>query len=780
MFSKPIQNVCLGALLAGSVLSGCSKYFRSAQETEAQNAKIQVQAKAFLCLKTIGDQLRDFLQDQADVTEVNQIFSCIDGAVVQFDSFTTGQSSTEYTNNELRTFANRYLALKNQMSEDFMRDILKIKAFLVGGSPETMTRVEMKNLRVALRTLNSIALNLRGHGKTIMLTADRSTISDAIIDETLALVKSSLRQILASSQATQSTYVWSDFESFTRHLAEFAQSKDLLVNLDRYFPLSDSVRLLFLGEETSRVSLEDWIRDSDWTAEAYGLVARYFYLVRDLDHDTPSSWLAFMHFGDQGLALLAHAPQMVKGKLLVADSIDKVIDQLETLKLLPETLPSSTLKEAYKQILAHLIQNSHGVHVDVPVVRGLEMRDLSVIEFEFNVWKIAQLSLIKGLEDQKSLPMRSVSQRVAQMKLATLMQNMKIGTEQIDTYIGTWNDWQQTLKFPHPVSFTPQWKEILGGRGADEPLSISGFTAINCLRTLARLLMLGYGTPRNGRMGHIEDNTLSLGGMQSWYGDFHSLLRSLNLMDPRARDKGKRIFDDARFFSFHGDGSEHLSQAMIMEELSMMLSGGLGVTAEWMTVLKTDGCWTNQRDSAFNKPLIDTKCLKSSFQQRYSSLFQNLPGFVAEVKSGKLPFDEMFSEIRMIGALSGNPFETTEYAELRQMAVVLHYVESLLEVYDANRDQALNQTELMNAFPRFQAIIEALSPMGHHASDQAFLYVAVRGDLPETDGFWNKLKAGVDFGLFELSGEIKPIRRSNLLKVISLLKAKTSVTVAPQ
>jgi hypothetical protein len=99
------------------------------------------------------------------------------------------------------------------------------------------------------------------------------------------------------------------------------------------------------------------------------------------------------------------------------------------------------------------------------------------------------------------------------------------------------------------------------------------------------------------------------------------------------------------------------------------------------------------------------------------------------------------------------------------MTVIIHYIESLMVVFDTNHDSVMSEQEVLGAMPRFRDFIVKMSPLGNWLVDDIFLFMIYKGEKPtalKMPGFlWERRKTGLG-----------TVNRLNLIRVLGLLKSQ--------
>ena len=196
-----------------------------------------------------------------------------------------------------------------------------------------------------------------------------------------------------------------------------------------------------------------------------------------------------------------------------------------------------------------------------------------------------------------------------------------------------------------------------------------------------------------------------------------------------------------------------------------MLSGGRTQVGQIMVDLGKRGCLTENID-VFGNKIAGEACFVQAFREKVRNYLDNLPWmgtFISSLNDDQ--FAVFYQNLAEVSRLDSQ-FHVNgriEYTEIRNMTTILHYLESLMVVYDTDFNQKLSEKELIAAVPRFETFIESVSPLGDYFVEDIFLYLVYKGQRPTgvTDLVSFKLERALGLGEAD---------KMNLIKVLGVLK----------
>ncbi|MEN0059044.1 MAG: hypothetical protein AAGB31_09430, partial [Bdellovibrio sp.] len=380
---------------------------------------------------------------------------------------------------------------------------------------------------------------------------------------------------------------------------------------------------------------------------------------------------------------------------------------------------------------------------------------------ELSVWRMQQL-FIDGLFENQGKQRIGVTQeelREAHRRydISVLWNEKKwdIGdVSEQQALQAAWVDYGSFLESSWPVILSEQGRLQVRADLFTSQQSWLSLSQALLMRTLGRVLMLGYGESVSGLLSDSRSG-ITKESLIAWYDHFQGLGLDLGAFDPRSANSGARSFLEANFFTFSGNGNELMDHRETAEFVSTLVSGGLSSSEDLRRHMEKSGCALKEKD-VFGKLYLEENCFREQFKKSFSVLFNNLPGMTQYVKSlGVVEWAKFFHYIKIASQVPGQKKGVVETAHLRTMVMILHYVETVMVLYDGNRDQALSLEEVYAAAPRFLSFFRSLKPdQPAVILKEGFAYLVFNGKIPGASDLvvfqWDKLTGLVGAQRMEL------------------------------
>jgi hypothetical protein len=198
-----------------------------------------------------------------------------------------------------------------------------------------------------------------------------------------------------------------------------------------------------------------------------------------------------------------------------------------------------------------------------------------------------------------------------------------------------------------------------------------------------------------------------------------------------------------------------------------MMSGGRRMVNGIYEDLYKERCLIAQKDF-FGKSYVRENCFLDRMRVQYAQYFKNMPDLVHYLDSlGSSERAEFMNNVLAVSKITQSPKGFTEYTEIRALTSILGYLESLMVVFDKDRDGTLSEPEILAALnTRFRSFVAAQIPAHDLVRDlileDAFLYLVHEGRKPEISEL-------ISFKIQRARG-LPPIKRDKMLRVIKSLK----------
>lgn len=751
-------------------LAGCNKFTRAPEKDptrQEEDGTIKVELKEVSCLEKTPNLLKTFLDDEGDAAALDKGVTCIQDSLKAFMKHTRGAKADSYTGDELQHFFNKYLLKDNKVSDNFQHEIMKVKVVVVGGTTDVFTRTELEQFNQFLNELKTVGQKLHGKLRLLFFRKQQSEVTYAEITEAQKTLQEVSAKILDRSKVTTSRYQWVDLISFFTELNGFVGESKGLQAVLKWVPLAESVKLLFMGENAKLLTEKEWRHSIKWVVNAYSIILKFYYEIRRHQFTTPAEWQVLMGWLDEVLKGIETSPAMKEKKILEVQAIDRLAEEIYDLNLFKTEVDINLLKGSYRKAIVHFLDGQPGGVGDPQNVQGLTEKQFRLFQREYNVWKLSQVFLNDVYARH---PKVNITTLLAEVKNFKLSDQIKAITEQpleVKELSDSWADYVAVLSSDRPMLFNDENKLALVYAKNNVNNSYSGMNLLNFVRSITRLLLHGYGEKKSGR---LFNNRITENGLIQLEEDFKDFGQRIGFLDPRSDGSAKRTFKEANWFAFHGNGDEFMTAQETMEELSILISGGQSVAGQIMKDLEKRGCSTGEKD-LFNKFIMREACFVEAFRNQFPKYFTNMQWMVSEfsrINKDDNQFTAFYQGLMTVARVKPE-FQKQgqiEYAEIRTITTILHYIDILMIVYDKDGNQMLNREEILAAAPRFTAFIEqesAGSMFSEYFIEDIFLYLIYEGAKPTGVKDLMSFKARNSWGYGEVG-------RMNLIKVLGAFK----------
>lgn len=719
------------ALAFGLGLSGCSEFLNG---KKAEPEVIEFSDTKFACLQVIPEQLQKFSLGEAEEAEIRQGFDCMTQALTYFNKKTFGSLENAYTVEEMRKFFGKYFLKKNNVTPEFAAELMKIKRALVGGTTGHITKDEIVRLIELLALLRDESVELSPHVKILLNQKEQTKAEWEQISTSIDQLRRSLRRLLEKTQIAKSDYSFADAKSALSGFSEFIRGQEPFAPYEKYsewIPMVESVKNVLMGRRAHFTDLSQWRDSVDTLMDLYELALKYHYVIGDLEFSTPAKLRQTSQFINQSLNLVLNSHQMKTTGRIPVEDLDHLIKQIMPSMTTSFSPKSVTL--TYKSVLLKMLDPARTG--DSRSLLGLEKKHLLSLRREFNIWRLHQSFI-------DSLPFAERGGGLSQAYLVHFYNNFnktfvieKGLTDDVfeqKALENAWSDIGELLKSPGMVSFNQEGRLIVSPQATQTKQSWAALTKFNLMRALSRMLMLGYADNVNGRLSKAS---LSQRGLIQWYDDFQEFGIELKAFDPRSANSGARSFLEANFFTHSGNGDNSMDQNETMEFVSTLFSAGLATSNALSDHMRKAQCTTPEKD-VFDFNFIKEACFKDQLRKHFGLYFGNLPGMVTYVsRLNDDQWNEFFGYLMAASVTPDQKKGLVETANTRTMVTILHYIETIMIIYDVDRNQGLSVDEVYASAPRFMSFFKTVSPTSFEfLIKEGFAHLVFYGHIPGAGG----------------------------------------------
>lgn len=758
MSSKKFLQIGVALLLTLSSV-GCSE-FLNGKKTEPE--VIEFSDERFACLQKLPGQIKKFSVGDAQESEIRSGVGCMSEALLYFNKRTFGSLEGAYTVEEMRKFFGKYFLKQNNVSPQFAAELMKIKRVLLGGSIDYLTKEEIIRLVDILAVVRDEAVQLTPHMKILLNQPVKSKIEWENVSEAIEQLRHSLQRLLVNTQIVKSEYGFEDVKKALVGFAEFVKGEEPFAPYDRYsswVPVVEAVKNVLMGRRANFADLKQWGESLNTLIDLYELALRHHYSLKDLQFADASKVRQASQFAQQALKLLKNAHQMKMTGRIPAEDLDNLIEQV--LPKVKSSIGEKAWKKTYRAVLIKIL-NSEGKGDSLSFV-GLERKHLTALEREFNIWRLQQsfVDHIPMEEFGGGVTPKELLQIYSRFNKTFIIERGLSGDpfEQRALELA-WEDLGHLLRSPFSVSFNQEGQLIIDSRYSSLKQSWASLTKSNLMRALSRLLMRGYGSNTKELLNNAG---MTEKGLIAWYDDFQELGLEIKAFDPRSANSGSRSFLEANFFTFSGNGNDLMDQRESYEFVSTLFSAGLSTSEKVRQQMVVAQCTTNEKD-VFGFPFIKEPCFKSQLRKYFDLYFKNLPGMVRYVKSlDSSQWNVFYRFLAVAAAVKGQKFGYVETANIRSMVMILHYIESIVVLYDQDHSQGLSLKEVYSATPRFMSFFKTVAgTQSQTLLREGFAYLVFKGSIPDAS----------DLAAFQLDKMwgLKEAQRLEIVRLFGVLK----------
>ena len=770
------QPFCYALLVFGlacSGLLGCQKFTESKDSPTGNVVQLMLGKSKLLCLEKFPHEMALYLSDELSSQRLNEMTDCVQGALELFSQWTQGAAPDRYLGSELQYFLNKYLLQEHQISDSMMIELMKLKVLLFGGSSESLTRTEIKRLRTFLERLRDQSQRLRGSWKTLLLSDPKAQFSFSELEDLKKKVMKEVFEFFEGTEIASSQYGWIDFEKFILEFDQFLGGKAELKVLQKWFPLLKQLKITFLGENRNLTLGDLWREQLEWAGEAYFLSLKYYYHLRLDSFFSDRYFRDWARFGEEFFDLLERSPQMKDRNSIQVEPLMRSLDRAFELGVARSPVGLETLKKSLHTAVWSLL--SGRLQSDPSLVLQYDREQLSVLRHEFRTW------VLPGLWRQALASGALTSSRSGSLWEDWIVQAKEVKWRHIKFLIDSvrgkenyWNEFDQSLIWQGwedwvrilEDSRLPVWSQgvlhILPDKSHLDS-SFADWQKVAAARTYTRLIQRGYGSPKTL---DLWKQRVSKDSFLAFERHFRDLGRALGFLDPRSTDSAERTFFEANHFPRSAVPDAELSSSELFEIYSLLAGGGRETALRIIESYKNNpGCLMGT-DDIFEKPILRRSCFYQDLDVLFSAWFQGLSSWVVLSRTWTDPDWNQFKEL--LGLLTPRKFynqgENLEYAELRLLTTLIHYIENLMMEFDSNHDGHISSAEMDRGALRFRDILEPLAGENYKS---VFNIILEEGKTPTGwDVFWHKVKS------------ILPRRDSKKLGRLEIMRAMVVVIQA--
>ncbi len=771
-------------VLTVTLVTSCSEFLKG--KPKAQDT-IEIQSASLGCLDNVSTDLSRFFKAELGTEAVDKTVSCLTETLTEFQKKVEGrQDANAFTADEIYDIFTRFVS-QAKLSRAAAQNMLLLKAAVLGGSRDRITKTEINGLKNYLQLVRVEAIKLAPYIKVFNFKETNKAFSREFIETAFAQMKSSVKALLNASQLSNSSYSFSDFKTFVVNVMNLADKEQNMVEilsklnyvLNGYQDeLTVDERDAYIGNLTSLMKLFSLHQNN--------------YLKIDLEHfdDLDST----MDFVWEVVGLLENSLQYKKTQMISANSIDRLLIEVAKSELLPYKLRASSMINFYKSFVVRLLES--GSKGQVTQFTGIRPVHLVNLKRELAVYHVygrlvtkafAQLGLT-GYYDLATLQAKIASLNPADEQ--DILSRFD-GNNQF-LIINVVNEIRSEFLKSTPANMYYNKRMVLASNQNSYKQNRADLVQDMLVKMFSRFLMLGYG-PQYQVMGtaQVKLNNVAL---YLWYSEFKALMIDLKRFDPRTFNAGVTSLTISNLFTLSGNGDDMMTYTELNQYFGILLAGSGDVADEMYNDLDAQNCQLPELD-VFDKHWNIESCLDSLIQTKYKQYFAHLPHFVQYVETlsptnFKKFFHDITSVMRYSSATEG---QRVESSDLSGMNTIAYFIENTYLLHDTNRNAHLSESEIRTAYPKFKTVARdfaysssaaqikefngwkgTIAGLGCFSEDElieeSFIFLVYNGRTPKTSDL-NLFACFTGKKLITFRGEVDRMQLTQALKSLKSILA---------
>lgn len=752
-------------------LVACSEYLKGKKK---EPDVIELNTDRFDCLKKVGDFFEKYSNGESNESEIRAQSQCLIDAITYFKERARGSYPNGYSSLDLHKFFGKYFFTTKTKNPELSEELMKLKAALLGGTKDQVTKDELELLKNVFRALENELVALSSSTPILFWKVQLNYEQVVQHHETFDRLEKSLQKLVAGTQLVKSDYSFADFKKFLLELDKLRKSRDESI-INAYLPLVEATKELFIGKEVQLSQQSHWNKSIETVISIYRAASFYRFFLKDFNWKNSSQLNIFYSFIESIVDFLGNNYQMHYGKELPFVGIDQFLDRLEGKKFFKMPLKLEVLKDLYRKVVSGMFEGSS--RGKIQSILSLNLGHLDKIKTELHVWRVGQSWIDQTAKDSsRAFKKSEIAELIKKVQWSTILKSAKVAEVKNKDIEFSVRDFLKQLIRPRSIIFDPEGNIQIVYVPENQQLNWLVLTRLNLMHTLTRGLFLGYGnTGKN-----LGSDSVSEKELMRFYDDFRAFGIAIHAFDPRSVNSGSRSFNEANLFTYSGNGDDKMDFAEGFELISFLVSGGFGINESIKKMLEQKNCLADPKTGldVFDLPFYNRECFKKNLKEQYAGLYKSVPhlgDFVGKLND--VGWESFFSNIMYASTSYPIPTGLVEVANIRTQVMISLYMESLYIMFDLDRNGLLSYQEVRSASPRFFNLIKTkiIAETGSTtlAEDpdvlaDVFTYLVFHGEKPGKGQFLllQAKKWAQSWGLYDM-GEVG---RGHIVEVFSYLK----------
>jgi hypothetical protein len=697
---------------------GCSRFF-SKPESEKKNPPVIDTNSKKDCVKEVREQVSKYFSTETSAdtnTHLEHSSQCLKNIIDDFKRDVKPNERNAYSVKDLKRFIEKYF-VKDSLSDDFVAEAMELKKALIGGDSEEWTMDELSSVKSLIDVLKSTMKELEPYKQVLLLhqiVDVRRDEDQKILDDAIRILSSVGKKVIRQVHLNSSDYSLTQFQRFLTALGKGQSEDSQLKHIEKYFDIAESVKILLFGKWQDGHQPNS-ILEEEWDIECLMLKLAIVYKETLLNpknffsSDFELTELLTSNVIDilfRSLKLKQQRSSVV-GAVFLLSEVNQLIDQLESHGMYRLFVSTQALKTTIPLFISRFLDENRRSDI-----HEVEWKHLEVFQKEFNGYNSVAKNIIKMTTNNIDFESIDVSQSFTFEELKSKFIAFSASNE--DAFKK--NSWEQFKKLfdtkghltkKEHLKWDSHYRLVIGSGADEETLSIRDLMYTNIYRVASQMLIRGL-TDDSERRVHptiITRDEIRLG-----YKIFEVFGTDIKAFDSRNLDSATRTAKEADLFTFSANGDGQVQLQELVEELALLIGGGLYFEHELMRVLISEGCSIDRLDF-FKNRYIKTDCAKTVIFKNASALFSHLPRFSKILsQETRESFDSFFESIMKVSkmystqtnSIQVNLLETSDF---RMFSILLSYIEILYGTFDEDQNNLLDENEVERSSQLFSNFV---------------------------------------------------------------------------
>lgn len=264
------------------------------------------------CLDQSITELKLYVAGNATDDQAASAFQCMQDVFVSFKDNIRGENNDSYTPEEIALFIEtNFVKDSSKISSSFLRQVMKFKVALIGGTSDVVTKAEIQQLinLISIIKPDLIKINKSMKILTLKWTGSRGPEDMDVKEKQFQLVKKDfsrlIQKVALQLSATGEPYQLDNIVDFAKEIILFAKNDSQAADqVEKARSAVKRFKTAFVGG-TSAIQDQEWSRLGLILNEGFFQVLRYQYFIKNLDvRSNDAKWVQYEKIATDSTSLV--------------------------------------------------------------------------------------------------------------------------------------------------------------------------------------------------------------------------------------------------------------------------------------------------------------------------------------------------------------------------------------------------------------------------------------------------------------------------------------------